>query len=96
MCGAAWAQEVTGSISGTVTDSKVALAQRQGRHNQHGPAGVVRTLTTDETRQYAAPLLPVGRYFRYRGGCRNQEGYKSRARNVACGSKPCGQKAQGA
>src|SRR6267378_121409 len=50
MCGSAWGQEVTGSISGTVT---ITNSDQQV---------VVRVLTTDEHGQYAAPLLPVGHY----------------------------------
>ena len=63
MCGAAWAQEVTGSISGTVTDSKGgAVPNAKVAITNTDQQVVVRTLTTDEHGQYAAPLLPVGRY----------------------------------
>ena len=63
LCGAAWAQEVTGSIVGTVTDSKGGVVPNAKvtitNSDQHV---VVRTLTTDDHGQYAAPLLPVGHY----------------------------------
>src|SRR5882762_1866337 len=63
MCGAAWAQEVTGSISGTVTDSKGgAVPGAKVTITNSDQQVVVRTLTTDEHGQYAAPLLPVGHY----------------------------------
>lgn len=57
------AQNITGSISGTVTDEKggavpkVAVTLTNTDQNI-----VVRTVTTDEQGQYVAPLLPIGRY----------------------------------
>jgi hypothetical protein len=63
MCGSAWGQEVTGSISGTVTDSKGgAVPNAKVTITNTDQQVVVRTLTTDERGQYAAPLLPVGHY----------------------------------
>lgn len=60
---ACFGQNITGTISGTVSDSKggvvpnvkitVANADQQV---------VVRAVTTDERGEYSAPLLPVGRY----------------------------------
>jgi Carboxypeptidase regulatory-like domain len=63
LCGAAWAQEVTGSISGTVTDSKGgAVPDAKVTITNSDQQVVARTLTTDGNGQYAAPLLPVGHY----------------------------------
>jgi len=63
LCGAAWAQEVTGSISGTVTDSKGgAVPNAKVTITNSDQQVVVRALTTDERGQYVAPLLPVGHY----------------------------------
>jgi hypothetical protein len=63
LCGAAWAQEVTGSIVGTVADSKGGVVPNaKVTITNTDQQIVVRTLTTDERGQYAAPLLPVGRY----------------------------------
>jgi len=62
-CGRAAAQEVTGSISGTVTDSKGGVVPNaKVTITNTDRQVVVRTLTTDEHGQYAAPLLPVGHY----------------------------------
>src|SRR5256886_16597934 len=62
-CGRAAAQEVTGSILGTVTDSKGGVVPNakvtKTNTDQHV---VVRPVTTDEPGQYAAPLLPVGHH----------------------------------
>jgi len=57
------AQEISGSIVGTVSDSKggVVPNARVSITNTDQQV-VVRTLTTDGHGQYAAPLLPVGRY----------------------------------
>jgi hypothetical protein len=63
MCGAVWAQEVTGSIVGTVTDSKGGVVPNaKVTITNTDKQVVVRTLTTDDHGLYAAPLLPVGRY----------------------------------
>src|SRR6266446_1803009 len=63
MCGAAAAQETTGSISGTVTDSKGGVVPNaKVTITNTDQQVVVRTLTTDEHGQYSAPLLPVGHY----------------------------------
>jgi len=63
MCGAAAAQEVTGTILGTVTDSKGGVVPNaKATITNTDQQVVVRTLTTDEHGQYAAPLLPVGHY----------------------------------
>jgi len=62
-CGRAAAQEVTGSISGTVTDSKGGVVPNAKVTITNTDQQImVRTLTTDEHGQYAAPLLPVGHY----------------------------------
>jgi len=63
MCGPAVAQETTGTILGTVTDSKGGVVPNaKVTINNTDQQVVVRTLTTDERGQYAAPLLPVGHY----------------------------------
>src|SRR5260370_39930156 len=63
LCGAAWAQEVTGSISGTVTDSKGgAVPNAKVTITNSDQQVVVRALTTDQRGQYVAPLLPVRHY----------------------------------
>ncbi len=63
LCGAAAAQEVTGSIVGTVTDSKGGVVPNaKVTITNTDKQVVVRTLTTYDHGLYAAPLLPVGRY----------------------------------
>src|SRR5467141_4861914 len=57
------AQEITGSIVGTVTDSKGGVVPNaKVTITNTDQLVVVRTLTTDDRGEYAAPLLPVGRY----------------------------------
>jgi hypothetical protein len=57
------AQEITGSIVGTVTDSKGGVVPNaRVTITNTDQQVVVRTLTTDDHGQYAAPLLPVGHY----------------------------------
>src|SRR6266436_5897196 len=63
LCGAAWAQEVTGSISGTVGDSSgAAVAGAKVTIKSLDKNVVVRTLTAEATGQYLAAYLPVGSY----------------------------------
>jgi carboxypeptidase family protein len=63
LCGRAAAQETTGSIAGTVSDSKGGVVPNaKVTITNSDKQVVVRTLTTDDHGQYAAPLLPVGRY----------------------------------
>src|SRR5215467_15127085 len=60
---AAFSQNITGTISGTVADSKGgAVANATITITNSEQNIVVRTLTTDQQGQYSAPLLPVGRY----------------------------------
>jgi hypothetical protein len=60
---AAWTQEVTGSISGTVKDQSGAVVPdatvtfTNTDRNQ-----IVRTVKTDANGNYTAPLLPLGHY----------------------------------
>ncbi|OLB38796.1 MAG: hypothetical protein AUH11_05845 [Acidobacteria bacterium 13_2_20CM_57_17] len=62
-CGRAAAQEVTGSILGTVTDSKGGVVPNaKVTITNTDQQIVVRTLTTDDRGQYVAPLLPIGQY----------------------------------
>jgi len=57
------AQEITGSIVGTVTDSKGGVVPNaKVTITNTDQQVVVRTLTADDRGEYAAPLLPVGRY----------------------------------
>ena len=57
------AQEVTGSIVGTVSDSKGGvIPNAKVTITNTDQQIVVRTLTTDDHGQYAAPLLPIGQY----------------------------------
>src|SRR6266481_2469044 len=63
LCGAVWAQEVTGSIVGTVTDSKGGVVPNaKVTITNSDRQVVVRTLMTDDRGQYVAPLLPIGQY----------------------------------
>src|SRR5579859_4010984 len=60
---ATFSQNVTGTIAGTVADSKGgAIANATVTITNADQNIVVRTITTDQLGQYAAPLLPVGRY----------------------------------
>lgn len=62
-CACALAQDITGSIAGTVLDASGAgvpgaqVTVTSIERNQ-----VLRTLTTDASGNYSAPLLPVGKY----------------------------------
>jgi Carboxypeptidase regulatory-like domain len=63
LCCAAWAQEITGNIRGTVSDPSGAVIPNatvtvtNTDRNQ-----VLRTITTNNSGEYVAPLLPVGHY----------------------------------
>jgi hypothetical protein len=60
---AALAQDITGSISGTVKDSSGALVTNATVTLTNTDTGVVvRTVNTDSSGGYSAPLLPIGRY----------------------------------
>src|SRR5260370_39457961 len=62
-CGRAAAQEVTGSIAGTVTDSSgAAVAGAKVSIKSLDKNVVLRTLMTEANGQYVAPLLPIGQY----------------------------------
>ena len=57
------AQDVTGTISGTVFDSKGGFVPNVAITLTNTDQQVVlRTLTTDDRGQYTAPLLPIGHY----------------------------------
>jgi len=61
--GAAVAQQVTGSISGTVKDSSGAVVPNATvTITDTGRNLVARTVTTDTNGDYSAPLLPLGHY----------------------------------
>jgi hypothetical protein len=57
------AQDITGSISGTVTDAKGAAVVNATVTLTNTDKGVVvRTVTTDDRGEFRAPLLPLGHY----------------------------------
>ena len=57
------AQNVTGTILGTVSDAKGGVvANATVTITNSDQRIVVRTVSTDEHGQYVLPLLPVGRY----------------------------------
>src|SRR5437879_3347607 len=57
------AQEVTGTIVGTVKDQSGAVVPRAKVTVTNTDTGVaVRTLTTNEKGEYSAPLLQIGHY----------------------------------
>lgn len=59
----ALAQDVTGAINGTVTDTTgAAVAGATVTITDEGKNIVVRTVTTGENGEYSAPTLPVGTY----------------------------------
>jgi hypothetical protein len=63
LCGPATAQEITGSIVGTVTDAKGGVvAGASITITNTDRQVVVRRLKTDDHGMYAAPLLPIGHY----------------------------------
>jgi hypothetical protein len=60
---ASFGQNVTGTVSGTVSDSKGGVIPNVKVTVTNADQKVdVRTMTTDERGQYVAALLPVGRY----------------------------------
>jgi len=63
MCGAVWAQEITGQIRGIVTDaSGGVIANATVTITNVDRKQVVRTVETNSAGEYVAPFLPVGRY----------------------------------
>ncbi len=59
----AFAQNVTGTISGTVSDPKGGVVPNAGVTVTNADQKVaVRTIATDDRGEYVAALLPVGRY----------------------------------
>ncbi len=58
-----WGQNIAGSISGTVTDSSDAVVSGAAVTIVNTDTGVtVRTVKTDSSGNYSAPLLPIGHY----------------------------------
>src|SRR5258708_4138578 len=56
-----WGKNITGSISGTVTDSSDAVVSGAAVTIVNTDTGVtVRTVKTDSSGNYSAPLLPIG------------------------------------
>jgi len=63
LCGQLLSQVITGSITGTVTDKSGAVVQAATVTIRNTDEGVVvRTIKTNPSGQYSAPLLPVGHY----------------------------------
>src|SRR5215831_15918557 len=63
LAGIAIAQDITGSIAGTVKDSTGAVIPGASVTVTNTDNGVIaRKVNTDETGRYVVPLLPVGRY----------------------------------
>src|SRR5215471_17372048 len=61
--GAVFAQEITGSIAGSVTDANGAgVSGATVTFTDVDKKTVVRTATTKEQGDYSVPLLPVGTY----------------------------------
>ncbi|MGH7970082.1 MAG: carboxypeptidase-like regulatory domain-containing protein, partial [Limisphaerales bacterium] len=57
------AQNITGTISGTVVDSKGGVVPNVTvTLTNEDTHAIMRTVTTDSNGQYAAPLLPIGHY----------------------------------
>src|SRR5205807_3888361 len=58
-----WAQNITGSISGTVKDPTGAVVSNATVSVVNTDTGVtVRTVKTDSAGNYSAQLLPIGHY----------------------------------
>jgi len=60
--GAAWAQAVTGTILGTVTDSTGAAVANAKVSIVNEGTGLTRVVTADANGEYTAPSLPTGHY----------------------------------
>src|SRR4026207_1208875 len=56
------AQNITGTITGTITDPNKALSPNVRVDIRNEGTGLTRTVTTDSQGNYSAPFLPVGRY----------------------------------
>jgi Carboxypeptidase regulatory-like domain len=56
------AQNITGTITGTVTDQNRAVLPNVQVNIKNDGTGLTRTVTTDDQGNYIAPLLPVGNY----------------------------------
>jgi hypothetical protein len=62
-CAGAWAQEVTGSIAGTVKDSSGAVVANATVNIKDTDKNlVVRTMKTGTAGEFSAPGLPIGHY----------------------------------
>jgi carboxypeptidase family protein/TonB-dependent receptor-like protein len=64
LCGAAGAQEITGSVFGTVTDKSGAIVSGATItvENADKNDAVIRILTTNENGDFVAQFLPIGHY----------------------------------
>ena len=61
-CSLAFAQKITGDISGSITDSSGAVVPNVTITAQHTGTGVTRTTTTSSSGNYTLPELPIGTY----------------------------------
>src|SRR5688572_23667182 len=59
---AGWAQSVSGTILGSVTDPSGAVISNAKVTLVNEGTGLTRTVTTDTSGEYVAPSLPTGRY----------------------------------
>jgi len=63
LCSTGWAQEVTGSIAGTVHDSTGAVVPNATVTVKNTDRNaVMRAVKTDDQGNYVVPLLPIGNY----------------------------------
>src|SRR2546426_2266448 len=60
--GLAQSQALNGQIEGTVTDSNGAIIPNASITIVNIETGTTRTITTDDSGVYRAPLLPLGTY----------------------------------
>ena len=58
---AGWAQTVSGTILGSVTDQRAVISNAKVTLVNEG-TGLTRTVTTDTSGEYVAPSLPTGHY----------------------------------
>jgi len=62
ICGAAWAQETTGTIVGTTTDQTGGVLPGVTVTIRNINTGIARSVVTNENGAYTASLLPIGAY----------------------------------
>src|SRR3954452_16139142 len=62
LCGTAWAQETTGTITGTTTDQTGSVLPGVTVTVKNADTGAARSVVTNEAGVYTASLLPIGGY----------------------------------